>query len=91
MVNTVVGRPRHVKSVYGFRRYTAATETGFQPRLPRGEAYKLETAAAPEDAIACKQSAERMSRMVYRRMLIRRPRVWVGDGSRENSGSSKDA
>jgi hypothetical protein len=37
VVKTVVGRARQVRRVNGLSRYTAATETGFQLSLVRGD------------------------------------------------------
>jgi hypothetical protein len=51
----------------------------------------LEATATPDAAISYRQSAERMSKRVYSIMLIRRPKIVAGDGSKENSGKNKGA
>ena len=91
VVKTVVGRARQARRVNGLSRYTAATETGFQLSPCRGEVWRLEAAATPDAAISYRQSAERMSKAVYRMTLVRRPKKVAGEGSKENSGKNKGA
>jgi hypothetical protein len=52
VVKTVVGRARQVRSVNGLSRYTAATDTGFQPSPRRGDVYALDATATPDAAIS---------------------------------------
>jgi hypothetical protein len=89
VVNTVVGRARHVAIVNGLSRNTAATTYPFHLFALRGELKRREAPASPDSAIWYSALALSRSVMMYR--IYANIGYVDGSGRREKSGRSKGA